>query len=63
MRVVEMTARRLLRAGGWFVAEHADQQWGSAPGVFAESAGWTDVRDHHDLAGRPRFVTGRRPTA
>jgi hypothetical protein len=26
--------------------------------VFGD--GWSDVRDHDDLTGRPRFVTARR---
>ncbi|EFQ83002.1 protein-(glutamine-N5) methyltransferase, release factor-specific [Aeromicrobium marinum DSM 15272] len=59
MRVVEQTAWRLLRPGGVVGAEHADAQGDTAPAVFAGR--WVDVRDHVDLAGRPRFVTARRP--
>ena len=59
MRVVEGTAARLLRPLGSVGAEHADVQGEAAPAVFAESGRWTDVRDHCDLAGRPRFVTAR----
>jgi release factor glutamine methyltransferase len=59
MRVVERVASRLLRAGGVVGAEHADVQGDSAPAVFAGKGRWTDVRDHDDLAGRPRFVTAR----
>jgi release factor glutamine methyltransferase len=59
MRVVEVVAARLLRPGGWVGAEHADLQGESAPQVFATSGRWTDVRDHEDLAGRPRYVTAR----
>jgi release factor glutamine methyltransferase len=59
MRVVEQTAWRLLRPGGVVGAEHADAQGESAPAVFA--ARWADVRDHRDLAQRPRWVTARRP--
>jgi release factor glutamine methyltransferase len=60
MRMVEATARRLLRAGGVAGAEHADAQGDSAPAIFTASGSWADVKDHPDLAGRPRFVTARR---
>jgi release factor glutamine methyltransferase len=60
IRIIEQTARRLLREDGLAVVEHADEQWGSAPAVFREDLGWTGVRDHVDLAGKPRFVTARR---
>ncbi|REF35410.1 peptide chain release factor N(5)-glutamine methyltransferase [Thermasporomyces composti] len=60
VRMVERTARRLLRPGGLVVVEHADVQGESAPAVFASAGWWLTVRDHPDLAGRPRFVTARR---
>jgi release factor glutamine methyltransferase len=59
LRVVESTAARLLRPGGVVGAEHADVQGESAPALFAATGRWSDVRDHEDLAGRPRFVTAR----
>ena len=59
MRMIEATAWRLLKPGGVVGVEHADVQGESAPGVFGER--WADVRDHPDLAGRPRFVTARKP--
>ncbi|WP_286690329.1 MULTISPECIES: peptide chain release factor N(5)-glutamine methyltransferase [unclassified Aeromicrobium] len=59
MRRLERTAWRLLRPGGVVGAEHADAQGESAPAVFAGR--WADVRDHADLADRPRYVTARRP--
>lgn len=58
MRVLEQVAWRLLRPGGVVGAEHADAQGASAPEVFVGR--WADVRDHLDLADRPRFVTARR---
>ncbi len=58
MRVVERVAHRLLKPGGVVGAEHADAQGESAPAVFLDR--WNDVRDHRDLADRPRFVTARR---
>jgi len=59
MRVVDQVAWRLLRAGGVVGAEHADAQGESAPAVFAGR--WADVRDHRDLADRPRYVTATKP--
>jgi release factor glutamine methyltransferase len=59
MRMIESTAWRLLKVGGAVGVEHADAQGESAPAVFA--ARWSDVRDQPDLAGRPRFVTARKP--
>jgi release factor glutamine methyltransferase len=64
IRVLEHRAARLLGPGGVVGFEHADEQGpaaadGGAPGVFSATARWRDVRDHHDLAGRPRFVTAR----
>ena len=58
IRLVEQTAKRLLRPGGLVVVEHSDRQGETAPAVFAE--GWAEVQDHKDLAGRDRFVTARR---
>jgi release factor glutamine methyltransferase len=59
LRVVAASAARLLRPGGWVGAEHADVQGESAPAVFAATGRFRDVRDHPDLAGRPRYVTAR----
>ena len=62
VRVLEVRAALLLRRGGSVGAEHADEQGESAPAVFTGSGRWADVRDHRDLAGRPRFVTARLAT-
>lgn len=59
MRLLERSAARLLRPGGVVGAEHADVQGESAPAVFSRAGRWSDVRDHPDLAGRPRFLTAR----
>jgi release factor glutamine methyltransferase len=59
MRVLEARAAHLLRPGGVVGAEHADEQGASAPRVFLATGRWAEVRDHRDLAGRPRFVTAR----
>jgi release factor glutamine methyltransferase len=59
IREVTATAARLLRPGGWLVVEHGDGQGETAPAILTEH-GFTDVEDHPDLLGRPRFATGRR---
>lgn len=59
IRVVERVARRLLRPGGLLVCEHDDTHRTSAPGVFCGPA-WTEVLDHDDLSGRPRWVSATR---
>ncbi|MEV5747194.1 peptide chain release factor N(5)-glutamine methyltransferase [Actinoallomurus sp. NPDC052308] len=59
VRVVERTARRLLRPGGWVAVEHSDLQGHPVYWIFAEELGWRDVRNHKDLTGRDRFVTAR----
>jgi release factor glutamine methyltransferase len=59
IRLVEQSARRLLRPGGLVVVEHSDRQGRTAPEVFERAGGWSEVADHQDLAGRDRFVTAR----
>jgi len=59
MRVLEARAALLLRPGGVVGAEHADAQGSSAPAVFSATGRWSEVRDHRDLADRPRFLTAR----
>jgi release factor glutamine methyltransferase len=60
VRGLLVTAARLLRPGGWLGIEHADQQGGSLPALVRAHGGYTDVEDHADLAGRPRYTTARR---
>ncbi len=54
------TAARLLRPGGALGIEHADQQGSALPALVRGTGEFTDVADHPDLAGRPRFTTARR---
>ncbi|MCF6505966.1 peptide chain release factor N(5)-glutamine methyltransferase [Blastococcus sp. MG754426] len=60
VRGLLVTAARLLRPGGWLGIEHADQQGESLPAVVRSHGAFTDVDDHPDLAGRPRYTTARR---
>ncbi|MGY1622210.1 peptide chain release factor N(5)-glutamine methyltransferase [Geodermatophilus sp. SYSU D00965] len=60
VRGLLVTAARLLRPGGWIGIEHADEQGTALPAVVRANGGFTDVTDHPDLAGRPRFTTARR---
>jgi release factor glutamine methyltransferase len=57
---VEAVAARALVDGGLVVCEHADVQGGDVVALFAAGGHWHGIRDHRDLAGRPRFVSGRR---
>lgn len=60
IKVVIGVARRLLRPGAMLCFEHADLQGETAPALVVASGGFRAVRDHTDLAGRPRFVTAIR---
>ena len=59
IRYVVTCAARLLRPGGAFAMEHDDTQGESVPALLAARRILTDIEDHRDLAGRPRFVTAR----
>ncbi len=59
IRSLERRAAALLKPGGVVGFEHADVQGESAPGVLAATGRWREVRDHRDLAGRPRWTTAR----
>lgn len=61
IRVIAVRGLLLLRPGGLVGVEHADAQGEAAPAVFSRDGRWEEVRDHRDLAGRPRFLTARRP--
>ena len=58
LRVVVAGAPRHLNPGGWLAVEHGDGQGEAVRELFA-AAGFTDVRTHHDLAGRDRCTEGR----
>lgn len=57
-RAAVALAARLLRPGGLAALEHADTHGETAPALF--KTGWTEVTDHPDLAGKPRYTTARR---
>jgi len=59
IRVLAERAAVLLRPGGVLGVEHADVQGEAVPAVLTATTHWTEVRDHRDLAGRPRFTTAR----
>jgi len=59
VRGLLVTAARLLAPGGWLGIEHADQQGSALPALVRAHGAFTDVEDHPDLAGRPRFTTAR----
>ncbi|MQA12854.1 MAG: peptide chain release factor N(5)-glutamine methyltransferase [Pseudonocardiaceae bacterium] len=57
---VVRTGTRLLREGGAIAIEHDDGHAAAVHGMLAARRVLTDVDDHADLAGRPRFATARR---
>jgi release factor glutamine methyltransferase len=59
IRLLEARAAELLRPGGVLGFEHADVQGEAAPAVLAGTGRWAELRDHTDLAGRPRYTTAR----
>lgn len=61
IRGIAVRGLLLLRPGGVVGVEHADAQGEAAPAVFSRDGRWEEVRDHRDLAGRPRYLTARRP--
>lgn len=50
-------AAQLLRPGGILGIEHADLQGEVVPAAIRAHGGFTDIEDHRDLNGRPRFST------
>ncbi len=57
---VVRTGTRLLREGGSIAIEHDDSHAEAVPALLAARRVLTDVADHLDLTGRPRFATARR---
>jgi len=51
---------RLLRPGGGLAIEHDDTHGSAVPALVRARRVLTDVVDHNDLTGRPRFVTALR---
>lgn len=60
VRRLAARAADLLRPGGILGVEHADRQGEAVPALLRAHGGYTDVVDHPDLAGRPRFTTATR---
>ena len=60
IRAVISTSAALLRNGGALAIEHDDTHGESVPALLRRRRVLTDVEDHVDLAGRPRFATARR---
>ncbi|HTI27077.1 MAG TPA: peptide chain release factor N(5)-glutamine methyltransferase [Kutzneria sp.] len=60
IRHVVALAARLLVSGGGVAIEHDDTQGESVPALLASRRVLTDVADHLDLPGSPRFATARR---
>ena len=63
IRAVIAVSAGLLRYGGTLAIEHDDTHGEVVPALLRRRRVLTDVEEHHDLAGRPRFATARRRVA
>jgi release factor glutamine methyltransferase len=60
IRHVVACAARLLRPGGHLAIEHDDTHGESVPALLSARRVLTEVEDHPDLTGRPRYTTAMR---
>jgi release factor glutamine methyltransferase len=60
IRPLISVAAGLLKPGGFLAIEHDATHGESVPALLSVRRVLSDVQDHVDLAGRPRFVTARR---
>ena len=60
IRPLVRAAAQWLKVGGSVGVEHDDSQGAVVADLFAGRRVFTDVTNHPDLAGRPRFTTARR---
>ncbi len=60
IRAVIAASAGLLRHGGHLAIEHDDTHGESVPALLRRRRVLTDVEEHNDLNGRPRFATARR---
>ncbi len=60
IRTVVTASAALLRHGGRLGIEHDDTHADAVPELLRRRRVLTDVEEHRDLAGRPRFATARR---
>ena len=63
IRVVIASSAGLLRYGGRLAIEHDDTHGETVPALLRRRRVLTDVEEHRDLNGRPRFATARRRPA
>ncbi|CCF61934.1 peptide chain release factor N(5)-glutamine methyltransferase [Nocardia cyriacigeorgica] len=54
------TVARLLRPGGGTAIEHDDSNGSQLAALLAETGAFTEITEHSDLAGKPRFVAAVR---
>ena len=60
IRAVVTASAALLRHGGWLAVEHDDTHADAVPELLRRRRVLTDVQEHRDLTGRPRYATARR---
>jgi len=63
IRAVIASSAGLLRYGGYLAIEHDDTHGVLVPALLRRRRVLTDVAEHQDLNGRPRFATARRRDA
>ena len=63
IRYVVALAAALLRPGGVVGIEHDDVHGRAVPALLSADGRFTEVADHPDLTGRPRYATARRDVA
>ena len=60
IQAVVAASAALLRHDGWLAIEHDDTHGEAVPALLRRRRVLTDVEEHLDLNGRPRYVTARR---
>ena len=60
IRPVVALAAALLKPGGVVGIEHDDGHAAAVPGLLRADGRFTDVEEHGDLSGRPRYATAQR---
>jgi release factor glutamine methyltransferase len=60
IRAVVSASAALLRHDGRLAIEHDDTHGEAVPALLRRRRVLTDIEEHRDLAGRPRFATARR---
>ncbi len=58
IRILASDSIGILAEGGWLMLEHGADQASDVADILS-AAGWSDIRCHNDLAGKPRVTVAR----